>query len=433
MCRSCGAIIGAGQEQCAVCGNSASGAPSTGQTRTAADSEAMRFARAVLSRPYKFTIILLIANIFVFTLMWQTTGLPLSLTTLIPPGVLLPFGAKLNSYIHNQHQRWRFVTPMFLHVNLLHLIVNMYSLWIVGPYVEKLYGSAKFVVFWVVTGVGGVVGSYLTVRPGLAGNPITGFIFKAYDTPSAGASGALFGLVGVLFVFGIKFRHELPEGFKRAFGTGLLPMIVLNLFIGYVLRGFIDNAAHVGGLLSGAVLALVVDYRRPGERSSVAVTWRVLQIAAIALVAVSFFKTVQHFSDPQPAELVTQVEQSPEPQNTAYLHYAKAMNDAQEAFVVAVKDKNSSNIEAAIRSLDAAPSLDPKADELRQRLKALLLRAKEPQPAPAASPTVDKNKPVPADQLTQEFFAWRKEYNQWLKTGARNHSGLNELIDESQK
>ena len=92
-----------------------------------------------------------------------------------------------------------------------------------------------------------MVGSYLTVRPGLAGRSACGFIFKTYDNPSAGASGALFGLVGVLFVFGIKFRHELPEGFKRAFGTGLLPMIVLNLFIGYVLRGFIDNAAHLAG------------------------------------------------------------------------------------------------------------------------------------------------------------------------------------------
>lgn len=393
----------------------------------------MRFARAVLNRPYKFTIILLVANIFVFTLMWQTSDLPLSLSTPLPAEVLLPFGAKLNFYIHTWHQWWRFVTPMFLHVNLLHLIVNMYSLWIVGPYVEKLYGSAKFVVFWVLTGVAGVVGSYLTVRPGLAGNPITGFIFKAYDTPSAGASGALFGLVGVLFVFGIKFRHELPEGFKRAFGTGLLPMIVLNLFIGYVLRGFIDNAAHLGGMLSGAVLALVVDYRRPGEKSGVALTWRVLQIAAIALVAVSFLKTVQHFRDPWPPELVAQAQPPAEPQNPAYLNYAKAMNDAHEAFVVAVKDRNSSNIETAVKSLDAAPSLDPKADDLRQRLKALLLQAKDPQATAAASPTVDKNRPVLANRLTQEFFAWRKEYNQWLKTGARNHSGLNELIDQSEK
>ena len=427
MCRSCGSIIGGGQQQCAVCGTSASGPTSAEQPRTAADGETMRFARAVLSRPYKFTIILLVANFFVFALMWQASGISLSLTAVLPAEVLLPFGAKLNYYIHAQHQWWRFVTPMFLHVNLLHLLVNMYSLWIVGPYVEKLYGSAKFVVFWVLTGVGGVVASYLTVRPGLGAGAIAGFIFKTVDTPSAGASGALFGLVGVLFVFGIKFRQELPEGFKRAFGTGLLPMIVLNLFIGFMLRGFIDNAAHLGGMLSGAVLALVVDYRRPGERSGVAITWRVLQIAAIALVAVSFLKTAQHFRDPWPAELGGQTDQTAEPENVPYLNYAKAINDAQEAFVVAIQDRNASNIDAAVKKLEAAPSLDPKADELRQKLKALLLRAKETPATAAASPARDKTKPAQADQLTQDFFAWRKEYGQWLKTGARNYSGLDKL------
>ena len=432
MCRSCGAIIGGGQQECAVCGSSVSGSStskgSPALQGAAGDGEAMRFARAVLNRPYKFTIILLMANVFVFTLMWQTSGIPLSLTGVLPGEVLLPFGAKLNLYIHNLHQWWRFVTPMFIHVNLLHLLVNMYSLWIVGPYVEKLYGSAKFVVFWVVTGVFGVVASYLTVRPALGANPITGFIFKTVDTPSAGASGALFGLVGVLFVFGIKFRHELPEGFKRAFGTGLLPMILMNLFIGYVLRGLIDNAAHLGGMLSGAVLALLVDYRRPGERSGVAITWRVLQVAAIALIVLSFAMAARHFRDPFPAELLAETPaQSAEPENPAYLYYAKAINDAQEAFVVAIKDKNLSNIDAAVKTLDAAPVLDAKADELRQRLKALLLRAKETGATPAASPTRDKNQPGPANKLDGDFLAWKKEYGQWLKVEGRNHSGLNEV------
>ena len=244
MCRSCGAIVGGGQQQCAVCGTSVSGGAATSQPRRVADRETMRFARAVLNRPYKFTIILLVTNVFVFLLMWQVSQTTLAILAPLPNEVLLPFGAKLNYFIQAGHQWWRFVTPMFLHVNLLHLLVNMYSLWIVGPYVEKLYGSAKFVIFWVLTGIAGVVASYLTVRPGMAAGSVAGFIFKTTDGPSAGASGALFGLVGVLFVFGIKFRHELPEGFKRAFGTGLLPMILLNLFIGYQLRGFIDNDKH---------------------------------------------------------------------------------------------------------------------------------------------------------------------------------------------
>src|SRR5882672_4740541 len=428
MCRTCGSIVGGGQQQCAVCGTSVSGGAVANQPRVAADSETMRFARAVLNRPYMFTIMLLVANIFVFLLMWQASGISFSLLSPLPAEVLIPIGAKLNYFIQNKHQWWRFVTPMFLHVNLLHLLVNMYSLWIVGPYVEKLYGSAKFVVFWVLTGAAGVVASYLTVRPSMAVGPIARFIFKTADNPSAGASGALFGLVGVLFVFGIKFRHELPEGFRRAFGTGLLPMIMLNLFIGYVGRGFIDNAAHLGGMVSGALLALVVDYRRPGERSGIAITWQVLQLAVIVLVAVSFVKTAQHLSDPLPAQFVTprqdvtQALPQREPENPAYLHYAKAMNDAQEALVVAIKDGNTTNIDRAVKDLEAAPHLDQKSDELREKLKLLLIRAKGSNTVPTTSPQRDKNKPIQDSALTPEFGAWRKEYNLWLKTAGRSHS-----------
>ena len=424
MCRSCGSIVGAGQNDCAVCGASISSGPSaSNQPRSVADSETLRFARAVLDRPYKFTIIFLVANIFVFLLMWQTSGIPFSVLGPLPNEVLIPFGAKLNYFIQVNHQWWRFVTPMFLHVNLLHLMVNMYSLWIVGPYVEKLYGSAKFVVFWVLTGVAGVVASYLTVRPGMSVGPVARFIFKTADDPSAGASGALFGLVGVLFVFGIKFRRELPEGFKRAFGTGMLPIILINLFIGYLGRGFIDNAAHLGGLLSGALLALVVDYRRPGERSGIAVTWRVLQIAAIALVAVSFFKTAQHIRDPLPPFMVAQPVQPHPPENAEYIRYVRAMTEGQEALVVALNDKNTSNIDPAVKNLETAPHLDQQADELKERLKLLLLKAKEPAKV-VASPQRGANRSSQESSLIQESAAWRREYNQWLKTSARNHSGL---------
>jgi len=74
----------------------------------------------------------------------------------------------------------------------------------------------------------GVMASYLTVIPGSHPGLIGRFLIKPSDGPSVGASGAVFGLIGVLFVFGLKYRHELPEGFKRAFGTGMLPVIFLN-------------------------------------------------------------------------------------------------------------------------------------------------------------------------------------------------------------
>jgi rhomboid protease GluP len=415
--------VGGGQGQCAVCGTSITNPASGGKSRPIPDGETLRFARAVLDRPYKFTIILLVANIFIFLLMWQASGMTVSVLGVFPPEVLVPFGAKLNFLIKTEHQWWRFVTPMFLHVNILHLMVNMYSLWIVGPYVEKLYGSAKFVVFWVLTGVAAVVASYFTVvGPDTRLAPLGRFLFKMEDAPSAGASGALFGLVGVLFVFGIKFRHELPEGFKRAFGTGLLPMIMLNLFIGYLGRGFIDNAAHLGGLTSGAMLALVVDYRRPGEKSGIAVTWQILQIVAIALVAVSFIKAAQHFRDPIPAFVLNHTARSVDPNTDKFVTWAKAMNDGQEAFYLALKEGDLTSVDSAVKELQTAPSLDPKADELRERLKLLLIKVKVLHTPAANSNQAPSRKALPElQELETDFHLWSREYNTWLKTIGRSY------------
>jgi membrane associated rhomboid family serine protease len=301
----------------------------------------------------------------------------------------------------------------------------MYSLWMVGPYVEKLYGSAKFVVFWVLTGIAGVVASYLTVRPNMSVGPIARFIFKTADVPSAGASGALFGLVGVLFVFGIKFRRELPEGFRRAFGTGLLPMIMLNLFIGYAGRGFIDNAAHLGGFVAGAALALAAGYRRPGESSRLAIAWSILQIAALALVVISFIKTAQHFRDPFPIDLVSEPA-AVTVSEKEYVIFAKAMNDGQEAFVVAVNDKNAGDIAGAIKEVEQSPQLDEKSHELSERLKQLLLRAQKS--TTAITPARAKAGTATDTGLNQAFADWRTEYNQWLRTSGRNHGGLIQLL-----
>ena len=93
-----------GQGQCAVCGASTTGATAPERPRIAVDRESMRFARAVLNRPYKFTIILLIANFFVFLLMWQSSGTATQNLRLFPGPVLLAYGAKLNRLINEQHQ-----------------------------------------------------------------------------------------------------------------------------------------------------------------------------------------------------------------------------------------------------------------------------------------------------------------------------------------
>ena len=421
MCRSCGAIVGAGQPQCAVCGASTAAQPTAHATTRPPDRETIRFARAVLNRPYKFTIVLLIANLFVFLLMWESSGLSSqALWQGFPEPVLVAYGAKLNYLIDApHHQWWRFIAPMFIHVNLFHLLVNMYSLLMVGPFVEKLYGSAKFVVFWVMTGIAGVVGSYLTVRPHLATGTFGRFIFKDVDLPSAGASGALFGLVGVLFIFGIKFRRELPEGFKRAFGTGMLPIIFINLVIGFVGRGFIDNAAHLGGLLSGAALALAVDYRRPGVRSRVTYSWRALQIVMLAIVALGFYKVARNFS--RPVQIVARG--TPNATTLLFQNYVGVMNQVQEKVAAVIYENDLSDVAVVSQRAVQMPSPDPQAAELRNRLVVILSKVAEAKTVASPAPN---ERPAPAAELdaklADEFKQWRKDYDQWLKGAARTYN-----------
>lgn len=420
MCRSCGAIVGAGEPQCAVCGASTASQPAQTAYQTQADRETIKFARAVLSRPYKFTIVLLTANLFVFMLMWESSGMSSSILWQgFPEPVLIAYGAKLNYLIDAPHyQWWRFIAPMFIHINLFHLLVNMYSLMMIGPFVEKLYGSAKFVLFWVATGIAGVIASYLTVRPQLAAGAFGRFIFKNMDVPSAGASGALFGLVGVLFVFGIKFRRELPEGFKRAFGTGLLPIIFINLVIGFVGRGFIDNAAHLGGLLSGAALALAVDYRRPGARASITNLWRVVQVLALAFVGLGFYKVARNFNLPA----TTAIRISPDGRTQIFLNYVGTMNQVQEKIAAVIHNNDVSDVAGVTQKAMQAPAPDPQATELRNQLLTILSKLAD---AAAATPTPadgPRRAPLLNQKVMDEYKQWQKQYEVWLKGAAKSYS-----------
>src|SRR5204862_6216364 len=180
--------------------------------------EHFEFLHAVWTRRTPATKTFLIINIIVFLLMAFAGGSTNQTT-------LMAFGVKSNPEIA-KGQWWRFVTPIFIHIGLLHLLFNSYALWSVGPQVEKLYGGGRFVILYVLTGVAGVYGSY-------AYHP---------NTISAGASGAIFGLFGVLLAFGIRYRDTLPPFVKRAVRTGVLPAIVINLIIGFTIPQ-IDNSA----------------------------------------------------------------------------------------------------------------------------------------------------------------------------------------------
>jgi rhomboid protease GluP len=427
MCSNCGALVAPSETACSMCGaprHSAAAAMPEAQTpqRQMPDHETIRFARAILSRPYIFTIIFLVANIFIFLLMWSSSGLN-SATLWEPPyQVLITYGAKLNYLVKEQHEWWRLVTPVFIHIGLAHLLVNMYGLWMIGPYVERLYGSAKFVTLWVGTGIAGVVASYLSVRPELAVGPVGRFLFRTTDGPAAGASGALFGLIGVLFVFGIKYRRELPEGFKRAFGTGLLPVIMINLFIGYIGRGFIDNAAHMGGLASGALFALIIGYKRPGERASVAVFWHILQGLALLLVIVSFVLVARHFHDYDSlANLPAASQVAARGDTVSAIAHLKALGEGETAFIKAFNEGDTGGIDAALTQIDAAPRLDERAENLRSELKSLLGRIKKFAETKPEGRKQSQAQAREKQKLMTDFTSWQKKQFEWISTEGENY------------
>lgn len=142
--------------------------------------------------------------------------------------LLAPYGAKVNSLILNG-EYWRFISAMFLHSNEIHLLVNCYSLYMVGSQVEKLYGHVNMTAIYFLSGFIGSIAS-----------------FAFSPNASVGASGAIFGLLGAMLFFAIK----RPSLLKSGFGANLITTLVINLIYG-LMNERIDNHAHVGGLVGG--------------------------------------------------------------------------------------------------------------------------------------------------------------------------------------
>ena len=153
---------------------------------------------------------------------------------------LLLFGANFRPLVQ-AGQVWRLATSMFLHIGLVHLVVNMYSLLIIGRQMEGFLGRWKFLAVYLGSGI---LGSLLSV--------------VVHTSISAGASGAIFGLLGSLLYFGYHYRLYLGTVLK----TQVIPIILLNLLIGFMVPG-IDNFCHIGGLVGGYLLTMIVGV--PGK------------------------------------------------------------------------------------------------------------------------------------------------------------------------
>lgn len=149
-------------------------------------------------------------------------------------------------------QWWRIVTSGFIHFGLIHIALNMVSLWIVGRDLERVLGRLRFSVVYGVALFGGGVGAYL---------------FGSIDAPEAGASGAVFGLMGALLVLVVRLKLNPGQVIALVAGNLVLSFSIAN----------VSWQAHIGGLVVGAVIAIGMVYPPASRRN-------IVQIGTVAVV-----------------------------------------------------------------------------------------------------------------------------------------------------
>ena len=246
ICPSCGSLVGTVATRCPQCGAS------------------VRFSLAAASRSlgglmpttYPATYAILTICCMIFAVSFLVTfsknggiGMSGGLAGLLNFGaidgnVLIRLGASLPWPVDSV-QPWRFVTAIFLHASILHILFNMWVLMDIGPQIEELYGSARYLFVYVVTGVGGFV------------------LSSVMGHFSVGGSGAILGLCGVVLAVTTGARSA-PAQMLRASVIRLLiyvAIITILPFGGFI--GAADTAAHLGGLGSGFVLGKILADRPP--------------------------------------------------------------------------------------------------------------------------------------------------------------------------
>ena len=273
ICPVCNSLVGINTSRCHECGTN------------------LNFSLAALSKQLSsligsdapVTTVLLIANLLMFgvsLIMVMQSGKGGGLSILWGMGGESSYrlGESLPlDFIRFFGGWWRLVTAMFLHGGLIHIGVNMMNLYQIGPAVEELYGSSRFLFLYVVTGA-------------------FGFLCSAYaGHASVGASGALLGMVGVL----LAVTSKRGGAFARQLRSQLITSTVILFAIGFWGGIPIDNWAHGGGLAAGFAIGKIFVDRQPQgiteKRIAAILGW----LAGLAVIA-CFVLMLMHFRDPLP-------------------------------------------------------------------------------------------------------------------------------------
>ena len=273
ICPACGALVGINATRCHECGAS------------------LRFSLAALSKKLSglfgeheapVTSALLVTNILMFgvsLVLTMQAGEAGGLRTLwgMSGEASYQLGASHPYGIFTEHQWWRLVMAMFLHGGLIHIGFNMMALMQFGPALEELYGSARYLFLYVVTGA-------------------TGFLVSASTRHfSLGASGALLGLVGAM----LAVTTKRGGSFMRELRSRLIYSVVILFLIGFWGGFGIDNSAHLGGFAAGFIFGKIYADREPMNSRERQRAYALGWLAGVVVLA-SFVMMILHFRDPLP-------------------------------------------------------------------------------------------------------------------------------------
>lgn len=268
MCPNCRAFVERGASSCSFCGAALK------SPRARSGTAPSRVLGGLLPIPSTATSAFVAANIALYAISWYLTATGPDAATAsgtISGQVLVRLGAKFGPYML-AGQWWRLVTAIFLHAGLLHIGMNLWCLFDLGPEVESLFSTAKFVVLYLVTGVVGFIVSFLWSPGGL----------------SVGASGSILGLVGILI--GASFHHgQLGKAYRSQLWRWVLYIFIFGIFFS------VDNAAHIGGLASGMLLGYVIPDGEP-ETQAGQNLWNILSVICILIIAASFAMMALQFN-----------------------------------------------------------------------------------------------------------------------------------------
>ena len=272
LCPACGSLVGISATKCHQCGTN------------------LTFSLAAVSKGLSgffgghapVTTVLLIVNILMFGVTWMAMasageGGGLSILWGMGGEPLYRLGESFPYSIFVMNEWYRLVTAMFLHGGLIHIGFNMMVLMDIGPVVEEVYGSARFLFLYTATG-------------------IVGFLFSAFvgRHTSVGASAPILGLIGVMIAITTKRGGSHMQQLR----SRLVSWVVSIFVFGFLMRG-VDNWAHAGGLAAGFGLGKLFTDREPANHSERRTAYTLGWLAAAVVVA-SFVLMILHYRDPLP-------------------------------------------------------------------------------------------------------------------------------------